>query len=340
MIKNILVSMEYEIKEYYNKDYKKWDIFIDELTDILDYYKSSIYKAGKLITNKQIGQKVNREIEFTKIDNKFISQYDLDGFINKLRQAIISCCDNLSKDELYDQVITIIIGECIILFKSAQTNECKNLGIEKIKLLSDDIYSCEKCKINSKFIYSVDDFDKTLIHPYCKLSILPISNNSTNIKTSVAEFVNVPQIFVPNIKNITMKLTIQLKKFITHKKFIFGDFVGIKFNDDIIEISIKLIDKINIEEIIIRGLLKDKLLQEITTWWEDSYNIHKDSKSIGDGCVIYSNGFINNISQSSYNEYFTQSFIKYIIHPNELKQIDEPAYNQLKQILNKEFIKG
>lgn len=340
MIKNILVSIDYEVKEAYHKDYGKWDKFIDELKNILDYYKSSIYKAGKMVLNKKIGKKVNRDIEFTNIDNEFINNYDINGFIDKLQQAITNCCNDLTKEKLYDQLITIIIGECIILFKLSEINECKNLQIKKIKLISDDTYSCDLCKTNSKFAYSVDKFNREMIHPYCKLSILPISTNPTNIKTSIAEFIDVPQIFESNIKNITTKLMIQLKQYITSKKFIFGDYDSIISNDNMLQISNKLIDKINIEELIVRELLKDKLLLEIDQWWKDSYEIHKDSKTIGDGCIIYSNGFINNLAQINHEEYFIQSFIAYILYPTELRQIDINAYNKLKDIFNKEFIKG
>jgi hypothetical protein len=339
MIKNILVSVEFEISEEYTRYYGQWDTFADKLNDILNYYKFSIYKSGKTILNKKVGSSYNAEL--TGLDEQFLEEFNFVEFIDKIKLAVESYKDKLSRKKLYDQLIAIIIGECIILFKIAQINQCKNLDIEKVRLISDDNYSCDECKTYSKFVFNVDEIDIDIIHPYCKISILPICKNSTNLKTSVAEFTDIPYIFINTCKNITTKLAIQLKAFITPKKFIFVDSINnIEIKEDEIYISNNIIEKLDIEKLIVKELLKDKLLSNMDNWWEEQYNTKKASKVIGDNCIIYSNYFINNESQLNYIEYFIQYCISYILHSSLLKEIDIEAYNKIKNIFNKEFIKG
>jgi hypothetical protein len=86
MIKNILVSIEFEISEEYTKHYKKWDTFIDKLDDILNYYKFSIYKSGKQILNKKIGSSEN--LELTEFDEQFLEEFNFISFMNKTKLAL------------------------------------------------------------------------------------------------------------------------------------------------------------------------------------------------------------------------------------------------------------
>lgn len=341
MIKNILVSIDYELKEAFNNNYGKWDLFKNELNDILNYYKKGIYKSGKTILNKRINNK-NKIIELSDTDNKYIDNFSFNDYINDLIINIIKFEKKLSKEDLYDKIIYYTIGECIKLFKLSQINCCKELNIKHFKIICDDQYSCNVCKTLSKFILDVDTFNSELIHPYCKITILPLIYNNQNFKTSIAEFINIPNIFISIIKNIIMKLNIQLKDFITFKTFEFTDKIDyIIINNDKILISNKIIDKINIEEIIVRELLKDKMLDNIdSNKWEKHYNTKKDSKIIGDNCIIYNNYFVNSQSESNYIEYFIQSYINYILHASVLKNSDIIAYNMIKNIIEKEFEKG
>lgn len=340
MIKNILVSIEYEINENFKKYYGKWDLFIEEIKDILGYYKKSIYKCGKIVINKKIGNST-KNIQLNEIDKVFLDKYLFDDFLNTLNNAITSCTRNLNKNELYDELISIIIGELIILFKISQINECKNLNIKQVKLISDNIYSCDLCKTRSRFIYNVEDFNIKMIHPYCKLNIFPICDKTTDLNTTISKFKNVPFIYVNIIKNINMKLSIYLKKYITPKEFIFkNDLENIYIDNDKIYISLKLIDKLEIDKLIVRELLKDKLLQTDLSWWEKEFNKIKNNKNIGDDCIIYATPLINNTSILNHKEYFIQSYINYILNSNDIKLINNDAYKQLKDLFGKEFIKG
>ena len=335
MIKNILVSIDYELKEIFNKTYGQWDSFEVELVDLLNYYKSSIYKAGKIILNKRINNK-NKIIELSEFDINYINNIEF-SFITDLKQKIIN--SNLAKLELYNQIIYYVIGECIKLFKLSQINCCKELNIKQIKLICDDEYSCDICKTLSKFILNIDDINHELIHPYCKITILPIINNCQDLKTPIAEFINIPNIYIGNVKNIIMKLTIQLKDFITFKTFKFVNNIDyIKSNNNEVLISNK--NQINIEEIIVRELLKDKMLDKLSNEWKKQYNVKKNTKIIGDNCIVYNNYFINSQSESNYIEYFIQSYINYILHASILKNTDNVAYNMINNIIKKEFIKG
>lgn len=338
MIKNILTSIEFEVSEDFQKCFGQWDEFANKLKDILEYYKLSIYKSGKTVLNSKIGIN-SRSVDLTIIDNEFLNKINFSEFIHKIESALKKYEDKLPRKELYDQVISIIIGECIILFKLAQINECKNKNIIKIKLVSDDNYSCNECKLYSKFTYDVENFNANMIHPYCKISILPICNKSTNIKVSNADFVSVPFVFTSIIKNITTKLSIQLKQFLTYKEFIFKEEINkIIIEGNKVYIPLSLIEKLDLESLIVRELLYNKLIDRDLTWWENTY---KDkNKVMGDNCIVYSTPLINNKAQLNYKEYFVQSYISYILHPSILKDVDIEAYDQIKNVLGKEFLRG
>lgn len=340
MIKSNLVTIAYEVEESYNNYYMKWNEFLEEVDDILSYYKSKIYMSGKTIINKKIGN--TNKIELEDIDNEFLESINYNDFIEKLKNGIYNCCNNYSKEDLYDQIISIIIGECIILYKQSQIIECKNLNIKSFKLITDNNNCCEYCKIQSRFELNVNSFNIDNIHPYCKQSILPLDmSQTTNLNVQIADFENVPLVLMPIIKNIIIKLKIQLKDYLSYKKFIFGDFNNIIINDDEILIPYKLISLINIEEIIVEQLIRNKLIQVVNiNDWKENFNIKKDSKMLGDSCMIYSLPFINNVSTINCEEYIVQSAISYILNGQHLKNIDINAYNKLKELFKKEFIKG
>lgn len=340
MIKNLLVSIDFEVQDCFNKYYKDWDSFIKEVEEIIGYYKENIYKVGKVVINKKIGN-ATKNIDLNNNDTEFLDKYSFNGFLDKLKLSLINYENQIEKKELYNQLASIIIGELIVLFKISQINECKNLNIKNVKILADEVYSCETCKSISNFIYNVDEINLKNIHPYCKLTILPISNNQTNINTSIAKFINVPHVFVEIIKQVTSKVAIHLKQHITFKEFIFTENLNkILIDKDKVNIPIEFIDKINIDTLIVKEVLKDKLLETDLTWWENNYNIKKNKKIAGDKCIIYSDPFINSLASNNYKEYFLQSFIAYVLKPTELLSTDENAYKQLNKVLGKEFIRG
>ncbi len=341
MIKNILVSIDYELKETFCENYNEQELFKEGLIDILSYYKYSIYKAGKDILNKRIK---NPKSDLDESDNKFIDNYDFNELIDNIDSLTTTFKDstNQQQQQLYDKIIYIVIGDCIKLFKIAQINCCKNIGIKKIKLLSDSVYSCNICKTYSKFVWDVDKFDFNIIHPYCKLTILPIININEDLTFSIAEFKNCPVILTGQIKSIITLLSIQLKDFITFKTFIFKDDIKcIEVKNDNIFISNEMIDKIDIQTLIVKELLKDKLLELCDKQlWENNFNNKKNSKVIGNNCIIYNDCFVNSQCESDYIEYFKQSYINYILDPKQLLLVDINAYNQIKKLIHKEFIKG
>lgn len=339
MIKSNLVTIAYEVEESYNNYYMKWNEFLEEVNDILSYYKSKIYLSGKTIINKKIGN--TNKINLDDIDNEFIDSINYNAFIEKLKDGIYNCCNDYSKEELYDQIISIIIGECIILYKQSQIVECKNLNIKSFKLIADH-NCCELCKIQSRFELDTNNYSMDNIHPYCKQVILPLDiSKTTNLTLQIADFVNVPSIFVPIIKNIITKLKIHLKDYISYKKFTFGEFNSIIINDNEILIPYELTTSINIEEIITEQLIRDKLLEGINiNDWKENFNIKKDSKVLGDNCRVYTLPFVNNIATINCEEYIVQSSVNYILNGQYLKDIDINAYNKLKELFTKEFVKG
>ena len=81
--------------------------------------------------------------------------------------------DNLRSNrefEINNQIIELIIGNCIVFFKKSQLNECLNQNIKSVNIISDE-NSCTRCKSLGNFKQNVDDLLKIEIHPFCKFSI-------------------------------------------------------------------------------------------------------------------------------------------------------------------------
>ena len=332
MIKNILKSIDYEIQDCFS-DNNNWNDFIEELKDILEYYSISIYNAGRKLTCNKLHLKFNENISMNDtetIENYTFINYDI------LKNALITLNSKISKKELFEQVIEMIMDSIIKLYQIAQINECKNNNITNFRLIIDSSYSCNKCKFLSKFIQNVQEFDYSNLHSFCKLLIIPFSDNYINLKFKSCSINNIMVGYEKYISNIIKKIELHLNEFITYKNFYFynEDTIKIKNNDIYIPYSY-----LNVESIIVRELLRDKLVLKMDNWWKQYYKMKTKNKSIGDNCIFYNNIFINSMAQLSVTELFIECFINYILNPNELYNIDEEAYNHIKDIIKREFIK-
>lgn len=333
MIKNTLISLENELEDLYNNNFNDWDNFIIDLNDSLDYFKFSIYKNAKKIIFLKIGN--NSKISLDDTENTFLSSYSFDTFLDKLKKGIINN-ENLDVKELYDKIVEIVIGECILIYKKFQILICQNNNIDKFKLITDSSCSCEICQLNSKLILDSNNFDINNLHPYCKNTIVPLKFNVVqNLNLQNCEFENIPNEFINIAKSICTKLFIHYKKYITNKKFIFTDVDSIQFKDDIlISNNFNILCNLDITKIIVEGLLKDKFLESINlSEWEELYEIKKNSKQIGENCIIYSLPFVNNIASYNCESFVLQSMIYFICDPEKLKQMDITTYNKIDAIL-------
>lgn len=84
-------------------------------------------------------------------------------------------------DSTYDEFIEYVAREAVVLYRRAQINEYKNLGIHVITFLADDDESsCPVCSARSDKIYPIDAVinDMGLVdgikHAFCKLWIYPV----------------------------------------------------------------------------------------------------------------------------------------------------------------------
>ena len=106
MIKSTLVSIDFEIKENFNSNYNNWDSFIEEVDDILKYYRFTIYKNAKKSIMSKLDIKISNELDDVENDN--IKNYNFDNFLNKLLSGIKN--SEMSKEDLLEQILLIVIG--------------------------------------------------------------------------------------------------------------------------------------------------------------------------------------------------------------------------------------
>lgn len=386
-MKNYLIAIDNEIKEFYSKYIKDIDdigfeLAVEEFCDnsiaIFDYYTEHIYTNGKMSVYKKLGLPVQKK-PFINEDLEFIKNYKLNnlGELNStLQTAIINCYEYRDSDvSFYEDIIEIIIGKCLKLFKQSQLMEYKIQNIDKVNLISDINNSCAICQTLSKFTHNTNDLINNIdnLHPYCKLSIEPAVNindiNFTVDKTQIG-FLNLPVNLQDSINAVLMQLKIYCKDKITDKTFIivdninnendFNNLLKSKYTEDKInELKIDinntigyfeynnkvLISKNNLTKLsyfIVRGLLKEKLFNIDLTWWKEEYYNRQKEKYILDDIAIYVKPFISFLAEQNYESYFLESAIHFILNPKFLKDIDCDCYNKLKyEVFNNiEFIRG
>lgn len=352
-MKSNLKNIDKEVKSYYKilLNDNNIDEFCKNTIALLDYYVEPIVNNGKKQISKIMNYNIQR-FDFSKEQKQYIKDYKkniLFNFENKLNNAItyyLNKKDDLSlKDEFVEDIIEIIINNCIKLFKHAQLLELKNKNINKITLISGN-NSCSICKLRSKFEYDIDTIlnkSNDIFHSFCKLTIKPKINDDNLLNKT--------------INNILNKLKIYIPELISEKEF--------KFNDDIINdedfkelinnveyknINSELLNRIStfksndkilissnhkqsLDYIIVKFLIIDKLLKFNLDWWEKEYKIKQKTKYISNGIIIYSQPFINYIAEENYKSYFIESAVNYILQPQLLKLIDKKNYNKLKEVV-------
>lgn len=386
-MKNYLIAIDNEIKEFYVSYIKNinnigFELAVEEFCDnsiaIIDYYTEHIYNNGKMVVYKKLGLQTQKK-NMTGEDIDFIKSYKLHNLgelRDTLQLAIINCYQHRNSDSsFYEDIIEVIIGKCLKLFKQSQLIEYKNQGIYKINLIGDINNSCAICQTLSKFTYNIDTLldDVDNLHPYCRLSIEPADNintiNFTIDKTQIG-FLNLPVNIQDNVNSLLMQLKIYCKDMLTDKTFIivdninnendFNKLLKSKYTDDKIkelkndindtigyfEYNNKiLISKNNLKMLdyfIVRGLIKDKLSNINLEWWQDEYYKRQKEKYILDDIAIYVQPFISYLAEQDYKSYFLESVINYILNPQFLKSIDSGCYEKLKHLVfnNIEFIRG
>lgn len=381
VVKNYLIAIDNELQENYTKmintanedlDLAVTD-FVDSITALLDYYAEPIFKSGRSVITKRID---NTSInEFTEDEQAVVNDYrtnKLEKLSLTMKDAIKTCFDDREDDdELYDQIICVIVANCIRFFKKSQLQTCQKLGIDEVRLTSSK-ESCQICQAKAKFKHKVSDLLNEVdeFHPFCKLAIELDSSKPTNVsipKTAIM-FDNIPSEYVSRAKNVVGTLKIYAKDLITEKPFSFVDdvlsnglsrVIKAKYGSKADEICSSLQsgtmffeneDKIlvannctsELEHIIVSNLLKDKLLEKDGSWWRDEFAKRLSSKYIGDNCAVFAKPFVNYAAEQDWQSYLVESAVFYILEPRLLKEIDQENYDRLKTFVfnDIEFMRG
>jgi hypothetical protein len=365
VVKNYLISIDNELKNKYlqmistanieNKSIEESEVeaFVDTMISLLDYYSEGIYKRGisSITKDKSI------------FNNELLDEYKtkLEEFAINMKEAINGCYGEYDDDSLYDQIICIVISNCLNLFKQAQLETCIKLGIKEITLISSK-ESCQICRTKSKFKYTPEYLLKNIetFHPFCKLNICIDNYINFNVPNTNIKFINMPDKFLSRIKSIISLLRIYAKDIITDKTFIFEDKdeivkeINFPDIDNVLKesnSSILFLDKTDDEKIIsnscgdeldyiiIRELIKEKINDDLE-WWRDKFARKLSSKFIGDNCALFADPFINYIAEQDYESYFIESSIAYILDASLLKDIDLECYERLKTFVFKTEFKS
>lgn len=364
-MKNYLVAIDNEIKSYYDSFVKDDDIdtFTDNCIATLDYYTNPIFLNGKNTIRKKLA--LIKDNNINEQEKEFLLFYK-DNKLNKfkilLSNAIKSCYEDRTTDkDFYDQLIEVIIGYCIKLFKYSQLSEYKNNDVKNVVVITDNKLSCNHCKTLSKFPQSIellmDNIDD--LHPYCVFTFDPdkVISIKDKILINNIQCINIPSHLIERIKSITTKLKISLPSLISTKTFEFVDDISqddrflntLREKYDSEKVSIlqdKLSCKVNIfilsdrvlisnghlsdiEYVIIKCLLMDKLNDFDMTWWETNYDEKQLSKYIKEDISIYTDGFVNYVAEENFKNYFIESAVYYVYNPSLLRDIDIKAYDKL-----------
>lgn len=366
-MKNYLLAIDNELQNQYDIFINKTSIdnidktsaeLCEDIIALLDYYIEPIFNNGKNISRKKLGLP-NVKNEFSDEELNFISNYKtiaLNEFSEKLQQAIAECYENRKSDKiLYEQIIEVIVRECIKIFRYAQLSEFNNNNIEEIYLITDN--DCYVCSLQSKFKQNVKKLMNEIedIHPFCKV---------------IYEAYLIPENILKQIDTISSKLKIGIPNLITNYDFkivdnickeeIFINELNKKYDDDKIKELLPIIDnniicfksdsKIlisnnhlnDLEYIVIKSLIEDKIMNNDLAWWKNEFYDRQNYKYVGDEVAAYLKPFVNNIAEQNYESFFIESSVEYIRNSNILKQMDIDNYNHLKNdIFNGiEFLKG
>jgi hypothetical protein len=386
IMKNYLVSIDNEIKESYAKflagnknDFvRNVNEFTESIEALLDYYTEPMYKSGRTYILKRIYASIDSEL--TDAEDEFIFKYKsntIGSFGRTLKSAISECFhDRVSDKEFYNQIIEVVIGQCIQLYKHSQLLTCKNHEINEIRLISDHDNSCPICQTMSKFAHNIDNLlaDINKFHPFCKLAIeLPIRKEitaNTIIPTTDIELINLPTELKVKVNNFVSLLKRNVPDLVTTRKikFVnniteeveFNEFLLDKFGEermqeikptvdnqvmyfkteDVLLINNKALNRL--EYIMTLTLIEDKLKDMDIYWWTNAYNNKQKSKYVGDKVALYSEPFVSYIAEQNAQSYFIESAIYYVINPKFLKTIDADNYDRLKEFVfnNIEFVRG
>ncbi|MNM43639.1 hypothetical protein D3C81_545200 [compost metagenome] len=208
---------------------KEMSEFVQTVVSLIDYYSEGIYFSGKIVSRKKLRlgkPKVENgeKYSFTNNDRQFIDSYksnQLEKFKIQFNEALVNYLvekitnqkfdytkQELSEDES-NEVIKIVINlfsnvfdefmdatarEIIQLFRRAQIEEYRNLGIDSVTFLAEDeVLCCPVCNARAgKVVKLNDSIDRFGIisgnnHSFCKVSIDPVisyRNQITTIKSS------------------------------------------------------------------------------------------------------------------------------------------------------------
>lgn len=239
---------------------KEMGEFVQTVVSLIDYYAEGIYFSGKIVSRKKLrlgkpkienGEKYS----FTNNDRQFIDSYksnQLENFKLQYSNALVKYLiekintqefdykkQELSEDEskeivemivnlfsnVFDEFMDGTAREIIQLFRRAQIEEYRNLGIDSVTFLAEDeSLCCPVCNTRAgKVVKLNDSINKFGViagnnHSFCKVSIDPVisyrnqittlrSSSEVNTHSEYAPF-KFNSIFLNNeiVKNVDFKI--------------------------------------------------------------------------------------------------------------------------------------
>lgn len=162
----------------------------------LNSFGDKLKKASVGYVVYKISNKVQDLWGFVEDDAEkfnYTRQELIDDEMDELVEIVINTISSI-----YSEIVESITKEIILLFKSAQIEEYKNLGINNLRIKSsNDEQCCSVCKTRSLQVYDINQLfpnqvaNKDILHPFCKISIEPIvdfkSYKGNNSESNLSE---------------------------------------------------------------------------------------------------------------------------------------------------------
>lgn len=241
---------------------------------------------------KYVVHNINNKIESKwRIDLEDVTELDyskqelIDDEMDVIINIVKDCLSNV-----YDQIMDIVTREILVLFRRAQIEEYKNLGIDTLTtIIEDESLCCPICAVNSGKIKKLDDFidDYGLKigneHSLCKYSIDPVisyQNQITNIY--IDSTVNIHTEFNNSVNIDSLHLNNEIKSKID---FEIG---SLKFKNVPIEVEYRITKLIKKFQIYAKSFLTDiefifvDNISDIDDWFKNVKQHYITTKNMND----------------------------------------------------------
>lgn len=185
-----------KLKNQTPQDGKRYSFTRNDET-FIDKYKTSkltslnmeFDKAVSDYVVEKITEKMQSKWKFSDDEDSKAFDYSKQELVDDEMKGIIDIVKN-SITDVYDELMDMITREILVLFKRAQIEEFKNLGINTITIIAEDeSLCCPVCTAKSGKVSKIDETideyglrDGTR-HSFCKYSIDPVISYQNQLTT-------------------------------------------------------------------------------------------------------------------------------------------------------------